>query len=70
MDSDFIPAPELAKLTGRKLKTIYDDRYRGAGPLSSILTKFGGRVGAWRKDYDAFVEQQRRLPDTPARDAA
>lgn len=60
---DFIPASELARLTGRKLKTIYDDHARHAGPLATILTKFGGRVGVWRKDYEAFIERQRKLRD-------
>jgi hypothetical protein len=60
---DFILAAELSRLTGRKLKTIYDDHARHSGPLVSILTKFGGRLGAWRPDYEKFVEQQLRLKD-------
>ena len=60
---DFIPADELSQLTARKIKTIYDDHSRGVGPLAEILTKFGGRVGVWRKDYDAFIDRQRKLRD-------
>jgi len=63
VQTDFILADELARLTNRKLKTIYDDHARGVGPLAPILTKFGGRVGVWRADYDALVASQRKLRD-------
>jgi predicted DNA-binding transcriptional regulator AlpA len=66
MKSDFIPAAELAQLTGRKLKTLYNEHSTGRGPLAPILTKFGMRLGAWRADYEAFVASQRKFRDQSA----
>jgi hypothetical protein len=61
--SDFVPVSELSKLTGRSLKTLQNDHSAGRGPLSKILTKFGGRLGCWRADYDAWIRSQRKLSD-------
>ncbi|HEY0941904.1 MAG TPA: hypothetical protein VGE08_17560 [Steroidobacter sp.] len=66
MQSDFIPAQELSKLTGRSLKTIYNEHSTGKGPLAPILTKFGDRLGVWRADYEAFKASQRKLSESSA----
>jgi predicted DNA-binding transcriptional regulator AlpA len=71
MQSDFIPASELAKLIGVSRKTILNSRCSGTGPLTPILTKVGGRLGAWRADYEQWRDSQRRLkPETEQRPAA
>lgn len=64
--SDFILAPDLAALTGTKVKSLYQQRWSGKGDLAPILTKFNGRLGAWRADYDALVASRRRLRDSAA----
>lgn len=66
MQADFIPAAELSKLTGRSLKTIYNEHSTGRGPLAPILTKFGDRLGVWRADYEAFVASQRKFREQSA----
>lgn len=59
---DFIPAAELARLTGLKLNSIWNCHQTGKGPLAEILVTLGTRrVGAWRADYEAWVASQRRL---------
>lgn len=59
----FIPVEELAKLSGYQKASIYDQHYKRRGALAPILTKFGGRLGAWRPDWERYVASQRRLPD-------
>jgi hypothetical protein len=59
--SDFLPVVELAKLTPFKPKGIYNQHSSGTGPLVPILTKVGGRLGAWRADYELWRDSQRRL---------
>lgn len=61
MNSDFISAAELAKLTGFNRKTVYNQHSQGRGPLASILVKVGGRLGCWRADYEQWRDGQRRL---------
>lgn len=72
--SDWIPVAELAALTGRRPKSLYNDHSAGRGPFATILTKLGGRLGCWRDDYEALKAEQRRLPvqdvDHPARSAS
>ncbi|MDB6102559.1 MAG: hypothetical protein JWO52_2558 [Gammaproteobacteria bacterium] len=60
--SDWIPVAELAKLTKRELKSLYNDHSARRGPFAKILVKLGGRLGCWRADYEALKAQQRRLP--------
>ena len=60
--SDWIPIAELATLTGRRPKSLYNDHSAGRGPFAAILTKLGGRLGVWRADYEALKAQERRLP--------
>ena len=59
--NEFVPLLELAELSGLAPRTIYNQRHRG-GHLASILTKFGGRVGCWRADWEQYKAAQRRLP--------
>lgn len=59
--SDFIPVSELARLTGRRVTTLYNDNCKGSGPLAPIMTKFGGRIGVWRADYEMWRDSQRKL---------
>jgi hypothetical protein len=66
MQSDFIPAAELAQLTNRSLKTIYNEHSTGRGPLAPILTKFGDKLGAWRADYEQLTQAQRKLKQSAA----
>lgn len=61
MQSDFIGTAELSKLTNIAVKTLHNQHSTHSGPLAAILTRFGGRVGCWRKDYELFVEQRRKL---------
>lgn len=70
MQSDFIPATELSELTGRKLKTLYNEHSTGRGPLAPILTKFGDRLGVWRADYEQFKDSQRKLTEKSAAKSA
>ena len=62
-EPDFLPVVTLEELTGTPVKTMYNAHSKGEGPLSEILTKLGGRLGAWRCDYEAYVASQRRLKD-------
>ncbi len=69
--SDFLPVVELSKLTPYKPKGIYNQYSSRVGPLVPILTKLGGRLGAWRADYEQWRDSQRRLkpiaePERPA----
>jgi len=61
MQSDFIKAGELSKLTGFSVHSFYNQHARQCGPMSSILTKLGGKLGAWRLDYEVWMRSQRRL---------
>jgi hypothetical protein len=67
---DFISAKELSNLTGYALNSLYNAHQKGSGPLSSILTKFGRKLGCWRGNYDQLVASQRRLQPTEQRSAA
>lgn len=58
---DFIPLGTLSKLLHTKPKTLYNQHASRSGPLASILTKLGGRLGCWREDYEAWKAKQRRL---------
>ncbi len=64
--SDFITAAELASLTGFQLKSVYNWHSSNSGPLASILVKVGGRLGAWRADYETWRDSQRRLQSPSA----
>ena len=62
--SDFIRAvPELVQLSGFAPQTIYNMHYYQRGALWPILTKFGGRLGVWREDWERFKALQMRLPN-------
>lgn len=61
MPSDFIPLIELSELVGVSRKTLYNQHSAGAGPLSPIMVKLGGRLGCWRDDYEVFKDSQRRI---------
>lgn len=61
VESDFIRAQELARLTPFELKTIYNQHSTQTGALAPILVKVGGRLGAWRADYEAWRDSQRRF---------
>ncbi len=60
---DFLGVAELEGRTGYAAKTLYNSHSSGTGPLAEILTKLGGKVGAWRADYEIWIESQRRLKD-------
>ena len=63
---DFLTATELAKLIGVQRKTVYAWSSSGTGPLVSILVKVGGRLGAWRSDYQLWRDAQLKLkPPAP-----
>jgi len=55
---------ELTQLTGYAAKTLYNSHTSGRGPLAVILCKLGGRLGAWRADYDQWLVSQRKLGRT------
>jgi predicted DNA-binding transcriptional regulator AlpA len=61
MQSDFITATDLAKLTGFERKSIYNWHSANSGPLRTILVKVGGRLGCWREDFEIWKGSQRRL---------
>jgi hypothetical protein len=62
---DFLVGEDLAELTTYSLQSLYNQKKSGVGPLAGILTKFGGKFGAWRADYEALIDSQRRLkPNT------
>ncbi len=63
VQADFLPVPELARLTGFGRKAIYNQHCAGKGPLVPILTKLGGRLGAWREDYEAWKVSQRKFKE-------
>jgi hypothetical protein len=63
MQPDFIRVNDLSGLTGVNIKTLYNAHCSGTGPLSEILTKMGGRLGAWRPDYQVWLNRQRKLRD-------
>jgi hypothetical protein len=63
--SDFMDLAELSQCSGLSQQTLYNQRHRG-GVLAPILTKFGGRIGAWRADWEVYKASQRRLPAAPA----
>lgn len=60
-EPDFIPVDRLCHLTGYRLKTLYIAHSLGKGPLVPILTKLGGRLGAWRADYELWRDAQRKI---------
>ena len=62
--NDFIPATELAQLTGFAIKSIYHQHCTRRGALVPILSKMGSRLGCWRADYNTWKASQRKLPDT------
>jgi hypothetical protein len=70
MQPDFLPVADLAIRTGYSKQALYDTHCRGVGPLAEILTKLGGRLGAWRGDYEVWVAKQRKLPDARQDSAA
>ena len=59
--SDFIGVKELAALTGFAPKTIYFQHSTQHGALVPILSKLGRKLGAWRGDYEAWRNKQRKL---------
>jgi predicted DNA-binding transcriptional regulator AlpA len=59
---EFIPLVQLSELTGFAVTTLYNQHSSGKGVVAPILTRLGGRVGAWRPDYDQWVAMQRKLP--------
>jgi predicted DNA-binding transcriptional regulator AlpA len=61
LQSDFIAVTELAQLTGFERKSLYNWHSTGTGPLAPIMTKVGGRLGAWRADYESWRDAQRKL---------
>lgn len=63
MQPDFIPVRELATRTGFAVGSLYNQHQSGRGPLGPILRRLGGRVGAMRADYEAWLGQQRKLKD-------
>src|ERR1700722_18244984 len=65
-EADFISATELAVLTGCARKSIYTWHSSKSGPLAAILTKVGGRLGAWRDDYEMWKLSQRKMGPTAA----
>lgn len=62
-EPDFLLLPELVRRTGFQAKTFYNSHHNGTGPFAEILVKLGGRLGAWRADYDLFIARQRKLTD-------
>jgi hypothetical protein len=66
MQRQFIRVEPLGEIFDLKPGTLYNSHASGRGPLAEIITKFGGRVGAWRDDVEAYIASQRRLRDEPA----
>lgn len=64
--SDWIPSNELTELTGVPRRTLYNQHSTRTGALAPILTKFGGRLGAWRADYEVWKDAQRKLKPPPS----
>jgi hypothetical protein len=62
-EPDFIPVARLSELTTIERKSLYNSHSSGRGPLAEILCKLGGRLGAWRCDYEEYVAIKRRLKD-------
>jgi hypothetical protein len=63
--SSFMPVQELSQETNYAPKSIYNQHSRGRGALAPILVKVGGKLGAWRADYDIWVKLQRRMNSEP-----
>jgi hypothetical protein len=71
--SDFMRLLELAERSGFKQRSIRNQYHGEDGVLKPILTKFGGRLGCWRADWEKFVAQRQKLGDnlsTPHAQAA
>jgi predicted DNA-binding transcriptional regulator AlpA len=68
--ADFMRVPELAKVTGFSEGSFYTWHSSGGGPLAPILTKCGGKLGAWREDYLAWRESQRKFKPDDERSVA
>jgi hypothetical protein len=58
---EFMPVEEIAARSGFKAKSLYNQFSEQRGALIPILTKFGGRLGAWREDWETFKASQRKL---------
>jgi hypothetical protein len=61
IEPDFLPLAILSQLTGYATSGLRNQHYSGKGPLAGILTRLGSKVGAWRPDYEAWRDAQRRL---------
>lgn len=59
--SVFLDIHALSELTSFTPRTIYNQHNSGKGVLVPILTKMGGRLGAWRQDFEAWVQTQRKF---------
>ena len=69
--SEFIPnGPRLHALTTYSPQSVRQQHSDGRGPLSPILTKFGGRLGVWLADWQTLARSQRKLPASMSSEAA
>jgi hypothetical protein len=59
--ADFMRLPELAESSGLAPRSIKNMFYAQKGALHPILTKFGGRLGCWRADWEKFKAAQLKL---------
>jgi hypothetical protein len=61
---EFMPLDELSAASTYAPNSLRNQHASGRGPLAPILTRFGGKLGCWRCDWDALVASQRRLKGT------
>jgi hypothetical protein len=64
MKAEFMELAELSEASSFALNCLRNQHTSGRGALAPILTRFGGKLGAWRSDWEALVASQRRLTST------
>lgn len=61
IEADFIPAPEFSQVSHFSLSSIYAQNKTKRGPVAHLLTRFGGKLGVWRSDWETFKASQVKL---------
>lgn len=59
-DEYWLPA-EVARLLRISVKTLYNMRARGQGPVAHKLGGRGGRIRFRRADVETWIERQREI---------
>jgi len=57
-DDDWMGFPDLAKITGKSIETLYNEHSRGDDFPDSY--RFKGRIRFRRSHVDAWIEKQRK----------